>query len=94
MLLDALRHTDRSRRTDESAEVATYTLATHQSWHTTDAVKLQSLMATIGAGPLSEKARMHEYAANNGQKEYIIFHCEELIRDYETITERINEALK
>ena len=47
MLLDALRHTDGSRRTDESTEVTTYTLATHQSWHTTDAVKLQSLMTTI-----------------------------------------------
>ena len=73
------------RRTARDGDLKGYRITAHS---------IKSLMATIGAGPLSEKARMHEYAANNGQKEYIIFHCEELIRDYETITERINEALK
>ena len=73
------------RRSAREGDLKAYRIAAHS---------IKGLMATIGANALSDKAKMHEYATTNGQKEYIISHCEDLIRDYETITERINEALK
>ena len=73
------------RRSAKDGDLKAYRIAAHS---------IKGLMATIGATELSEKAKMHEYAATNGQKEYISTHCEDLIKDYEAITEKINEALK
>ena len=73
------------RRSAKEGDLKAYRIAAHS---------IKGLMATIGANALSDKAKMHEYAATNGQKEYIIAHCEDLIKDYETMTAKIIEALK
>ena len=73
------------RRSAKDGDLKAYRIAAHS---------IKGLMATIGATELSEKAKMHEYAATNGQKEYITAHCEDLIKDYEAITAKINELLK
>ena len=73
------------RRSVREGDLKAYRIAAHS---------IKGLMATIGATELSEKAKMHEYAAANGQKEYITAHCKDLITEYEAITEKITEALK
>ncbi|QTE67381.1 response regulator [Clostridiales bacterium] len=73
------------RRSAREGDLKAYRIAAHS---------IKGLMATIGASQLSDKAKMHEYAATEGRKDYITAHVEELIQEYEQMTSCIIDALK
>ena len=54
-----------------------------------DAHSVKGLMATIGLGGLSERARKHEFAARDGDIEFIKKDCDGFIEEYRTVCEKI-----
>lgn len=72
------------RRSAKDGDLKAYRIAAHS---------IKGLMATIGASQLSDRAKMHEYAASEGRKDYVTAHVEELIEEYEQMTNRITDAL-
>ncbi len=55
----------------------------------TDVHAIKGLMATIGYSALSERAKNHEYAAKENNKEFIDGDFEDFIKEYEDLIQRI-----
>lgn len=56
-----------------------------------DAHSVKGLMATIGLASLSDRARQHEYAARDGDTEFIKKDCEAFFEEYRTVCEKLKQ---
>ncbi|MBO7096298.1 MAG: response regulator, partial [Lachnospiraceae bacterium] len=60
----------------------------YDSYHR-DTHSIKGLMATIGLSSLSERAKKHEFAARDLDKEFIKKDCEGFIEEYRTVCEKL-----
>ena len=56
-----------------------------------DAHSVKGLMATIGLASLSDRARQHEFAARDGDTEFIKKDCEAFFEEYRTVCEKLKQ---
>ncbi len=74
---------ERMRKCLETRDIKSYRI---------DAHSIKSSMATLGAYQLSERAKMHEYAARDNDIAFIYGDAEEFIEEYNNLCSRISTA--